>query len=409
MSRTAPLRSVCISLSLITLAALPASSIGADTVELSGGGHLTGKVQRKADYVIVTVDDDIQVAIQNSRVRRVVTSDQLKRYREMAARIGDDAERHYQMSRWCMADGNVPGDPQQYRQYHLRRAIEIDPEHVHARAALNYVKHKGDWVLTAKLMRDRGMIMQAGHWEPAESVAIEEVHEANNVESKKWIREVNRLTAVVVRNSSKSAEALQTIKAIRDPMAAEAIAKQLRNSREKGGQSRALRLVWINLLGQFRNSVAVEALVRAGIDENDQTMREAALNQLQQYGASSASATYLPMLKSNNNKLVNRAARALSWFPDPELALTYVDALVTTHQKESAPGPGMQVGFGTGGGGMQMGGKKTVERQSLTNPAVLSLVKTIEPEVDYGYDEAAWRRHFANKKTQFSGDLRRDP
>jgi hypothetical protein len=115
------------------------------------------------------------------------------------------------------------------------------------------------------------------------------------------------------------------------------------------------------------------------------------------------------MLKSNNNGLVNRAAQALSWFPDPELALTYIDALVTTHTKESAPGPGMQAGFGDGGGTFSMGGKKTVETTTRTNPAVLSLVKAIEPSVDHGYDEQAWQLHFAGKRTAFSGDLRRDP
>jgi hypothetical protein len=382
---------------------------GADTVELSGGGHLSGRVERKAEFVIVQVDDDVQVAIPASRVRRVVTGDQLASYREMAAAAGDDAERQYQLARWCMEDDHVPGDSQQYFRYHLRRAIAIDPEHVHARAALGYKKHEGKWVLTSELMRDRGMVLRAGHWEPAETVAIDEVLDSTSVEANKWIREVSRLTAVVLRNTAKSAEALETLQGITDPMAAAAVARQLRESGEQGTQTRALRMVWIQLLGKFRSSESVEALVRAGIDETDETIREAALDQLVQFGSSSAVATYLPMLKSNNNGLVNRAAQALSWFPDPELALTYIDALVTTHTKESAPGPGMQAGFGDGGGTFSMGGKKTVETTTRTNPAVLSLVKAIEPSVDHGYDEQAWQLHFAGKRTAFSGDLRRDP
>jgi hypothetical protein len=98
----------------------------------------------------------------------------------------------------------------------------------------------------------------------------------------------------------------------------------------------------------------------------------------------------------------------LSWFPDPELALTYIESLVTTHKQQSAPGPGMQVGFGDGGGGLSTGGKPTVVEQRRTNPAVLALVKTIEPDADYGYDEQAWLLHFARKRSKFSGDLRRD-
>jgi hypothetical protein len=168
-------------------------------------------------------------------------------------------------------------------------------------------------------------------------------------------------------------------------------------------------MLWVKLLGQFRNSVSVKALVHAGLVEDDEVIREAALGLLVDYGASSAVATYLPYLKGNDNKLVNRAARALSWFPDRELALTYVDALVTTHKKEFAPDPGMSLGFGNGGSGMQMGGKKKVKTDQRNNPAVLSLVKSIEPDADYGYDEQAWRRYFASQRSAFSGDLRRDP
>ncbi len=171
----------------------------------------------------------------------------------------------------------------------------------------------------------------------------------------------------------------------------------------------ALRLLWVRLLGQFRNVVSVEALVRAGLEESDETVREAALNELVEYGSGSAVATYLQYLSSNDNQLVNRAARALTWFPDRELVLTYIDALVTTHKTELAPGPGMQVGFGSGGGGMQMGGKKQVQVDQVKNPAALTLVKSVVPDVDYGYDEQAWKNYIASLRTAFSGDLRRDP
>ncbi len=399
-------------LSLALTASLPLlsdRSAIADTVELSGGGHLTGQVQRKANLVIVKIDDELQIAVDASRVRRVVTSDQLKPYREMAAKAGDDAENQYRLAIWCVTADNVPGDSQHYKRHHLRRAIELNPEHIKARAALGYTRHEGKWILTRQLMRDRGMIFSAGNgWELPEAVAIEDSQDATDTESKKWIREVKVLVAMVLRNSSKAPEAIQQLQAIRDPLAATAIAGQLEESRGKRSQSRALRMTWIKLLGQFRNSISVEALVKAGVAEDDEVIREAALDQLLEYGASSAVATYLPYLKKNDNKLLNRAARALTWFPDPELALTYVEALVTTHKTEFAPGPGMQVGFGDGGGGLQMGGKKQVQVETLRNPAVLTLLKSVEPDVDFGYDEKAWQNYFANKRTSFSGDLRRD-
>lgn len=383
--------------------------LSADTLEISGGGHLTGDVQRRADLVIVKVDDEIQVAIPASRVRRVVESDDLAEYRTLAERAGEDAERHYQLALWCVRSDSVSGDVQRYKRYHLQRAIDLDPDHAKARGALGYTRQDGKWIRTSDLMTQRGMVPRSGGWDLPEAAAIEDYQDAINVDARKWNREVKRLVAVVVRGSSKAPEALGSLSSIRDPLAATAIAQQLLESREAGSQSRELRMLWVRLLGQFRNITAVEALVRGGLEETDETVREACLNELIEYGSDSAVATYLQYLSSNDNKLVNRAARALTWFPDRELVLTYIDALVTTHKAELAPGPGMQVGFGSGGGGMQMGGKKQVQVDQVQNPAALTLLKTVMPDVDYGYDEQAWRNYIASRRTAFSGDLRRDP
>ncbi len=403
-------RSVLAAFFAFPLVLFPLIEASADTVELRGGGHLTGQVVRKPDWVIVKVDDEVQVAIQPSRVIRVVTSDQLQTYRNKVIEAGNDAELHYQLGIWCVTGDNVPGDSQQYLRYHMQRAIELDPDHAQARASLGYKKDDGKWVRTADLMRDRGMIRRGGDWELPEAVAIEDIEDAANVESKKWIREVSRLTKNVLIGSAKSQESMEALQAITDPLAAEAIARQLNESRGKQTQSRAMRLLWVKLLGRFKNSISVRALVIAGIDEQDETVREAALEQLVEYGSSTAVANYILRLKSNDNQLVNRAARALTWFPDPELALTYVDALVTTHTQQIAGGAGMQAGFDDqGGGGLAMGGKPKVIKTPRTNPAVYTLIKLIEPNVDHGYDEEAWQLHFANQRNAYSGDLRRDP
>lgn len=389
-------------------AGLPDTAVRADTVEISGGGHLTGEASRKPDSVIVRVDDEIHVALPASRVRRVVDSEQLEAYRVRATQAGNDAELHYQLAVWCVTGSNVPGDSKHYRDHHLKRAITLNPEHAKARAGLGFKKQNGKWIRTSDLMRGRGMISRAGRWELPESVAIEDYQQDTDVNAKKWIKEVKRLVALVLRNTKKSPEALAELQAIEDPLASSAIAEQLTDSRERGNQSRTLRMLWIRLLGKFRDSVSVKTLVEAGLLEEDDVIREAALDQLVQYGAGSAVATYLPCLTKNDNVLVNRAARALAWFPDPELAMNYVDALVTTHKTEQAPSSAINAGFGDGGGGLQTGGKKKVYVQTRKNPAVLALLQAIEPEVDYGYDEQRWREHFANKRSTFSGDLRRD-
>ncbi len=382
----------------------------ADTVEISGGGHVSGSVKRvsetKVPYVVVEVDSDIRVAIPESRVRRVVTSDELAEYRRRAAIAGNDAELNYELARWCSGKYLTA----QFR-YHMQRAITLKPDHAYARAALNYVQDNGQWVKHADLQRSRGMISVGGVWQLPEVVAIQKTQEENEIASKKWIKDIARLRSQFMTGGKAGPEAFATISAIEDPLAASAIAGELMDSRRPNKvQPRQLRQLWIKLLGRFENMVAVEALVRTGVEENDDVIREAALEQLQQYGAGSAVATYVPMLKSNNNQEVNRAARALSFFANSELTFPLIDALVTEHKTTTPAGPAMQFGFGDNGNvGTQMGSKPKTTVTPKQNPAVLSVLKTIEPDVDYGYNETRWREHFARKLTAYDGDLRRDP
>ena len=389
----------------------PITRSTADTVELSGGGHVSGIVKRvdaePSPYVVVKLEDELYLKLPESRVRRVVKSDELAEYRRLVVAAGDDAERHYRLAIWCktqVAEAGLPLLPQ-YR-YHMQRAIALDPEHEDARASLKYVRHRGGWAKYADVKRAEGLISVAGRWKLPEVEAAEQRKKQTDVQAKKWIRKVSRLCASAQRGN---AEALAELRAIEDPLAAEAVARELDASRGNRSQNRQLRSLWLSLLSKFQNQTAVKALVKAGVEESDDVIREAALESLQQYGRSSAIATYTAMLKSNDNGDVLRAARALSFFPDPELAMTYVDALVTSHKKVEAPRAGTNAGFSSNGsGGFATGGKPKVIVRNLKNPPALTLLKMIEPGVDFGYNESRWREYFAHKWASYSGDLRRD-
>lgn len=301
---------------ILTVISFPACS-RADTVEISGGGHLDGRVKRSPDYVVVEVDDEIQVAIPASRVRSVVMSDDLAEYRRNAEKAGNDAELHYQLAIWCVTADNVPGRSDYYKRFHMRRAIELDPDHAKARGSLGYKKQGNRWVTRTDLMHDRGMISVKGKQVLPESFAIEEANDEAEVASKLWIKDINRLVGIVSKNSSKSGEAYATLEAIDDPLAASAIASQLNDSRGKQTQSAAMRKLWVRLLSKFKNGPSVRALVLAGVDEPDPTIREMALTSLQAYGSGSAVASYLPMLRSGDHGIVNRAAECFRTFRIP--------------------------------------------------------------------------------------------
>jgi hypothetical protein len=383
----------------------------ADGVKLTGGGHLSGKVRRvpdaKVPYIVVEVDTGLRVALRASQIRQVVEDKNLAEYARRAKIAGNDAELNYMLARWCKENLLLAQN-----RYHMQRAIEIDPDHAYARAALGYSKEQNEWVLYDELQRSRGMIkVGTGGWQLPEVAAMQAAQDEADVGAKKWIKEIGKLRTAAMRGGESGAEAIATLSAIEDPLAAGAVAKELLDSRgANSSQPRELRRLWVKLLGRFHNLPALEGLTRAGVEETDDVIREAALEELQEYGSSAAIATYVPMLKSNNNSEVNRAARALSFFPDPELALTITDALVTEHKSTQAVGGGTQAGFTPdGGGAFTSGGKTVVVTQKLNNPAALTVLKMIESEVDYGFDEVRWREHFANKRAGYQGDLRRDP
>ncbi|TWT74330.1 HEAT repeat domain-containing protein [Allorhodopirellula solitaria] len=389
---------------------LPCSTAQAGTVELSGGGQLTGEVKaaKKPDgstaHAVVRVDDDLAIAVAGTHVRQTVVAADLQEYRQRAAAAGQDAEAQFKLAHWCKLNTLLP----QHR-YHLTRTIELDPDHRFARAALGYIRHdtKSGWISAEALRRDQGLIRAKRGWVLPEVLASRNQADEADKQSKLWIRKFRRLHNNAIRGDS---EAMAEIQAIEDPAATQAIAAELLRSRNSKGNLRSLRMVYVKLLGRLHNSGAVSTLVEMGLNESDELLREESLRQLTQYGASSAVATYAPLLRSTSPSQVEAAARALTFFPDPELAFNYVDALVTEKQSKIQVGSGgTQAGFGDNGvSGLSQGAQTFTRTTSVRHPAVLELLKTIAPGADYGYVEAAWRRHFAALRNPPRRDLRRD-
>ena len=403
--------SVTIGSFLLAVVAVTVSA-NADTVELLAGVQVDGKIVRTNDSgprpnVVIEVDPGLRIAVPQSRIRKTISDADLSWYKSQLDVVGEDADAHYQLARECIKNGLLA-----QRDYHFRRAIEIDPNHSRARGALGYAREGNSWVLFDELQRQRGMISVGGTWKVSEVYAREKMRDQINDGSNIWVKELNSLRTAYLRQNKRSADALASIQAIEDPLASQALAEALEKSRGKDSDPQSLRRIYVKRLSALKTSTAVQALVKTGFEEPDTGIRTEALMQLQEYGARSAVATYLKILSSPKSTplSVSAALRALNYFPDPELWKEYVDALVTTHQSVSAAGPGMQAGRSSSGGmGLGMGSNPEVRTDYQNNPGALSLLKQIAPDVDYRYDQAAWRNHFANQLMQAPSDLRRDP
>ncbi|WP_153556220.1 HEAT repeat domain-containing protein [Roseimaritima sediminicola] len=379
------------------------------TLELTNGVRVTGKARSvdnaKRPYTLLETEDGLRVALPQGDIRRTRSDELTEQYRRLAAAVPDDAEAHFEMARWC-----TKNRLKAQSRFHMRRVIELDPEHGTAREALGYVKRRDEWIPRAQWERERGLVRSGGRYHLPEDLAEQLASKETQTKIKRWAPDIARLRKTVLRGGDRAAEALQALQAIDDPLAAVAIGDELTDPRNRH-QPQSLRLLWVDLLGRMRTPAAVRPLVEVGVKEPDPVIREAALERLSQYGYRSAQFTYAPMLKSSNNKEVNSAAAALAELPNPELRFQLVDALVTEHVvPKGGPSTEMNVMMGQNGGagGLQMGGKPTTKKERKTNPHVLAALKVIAPEVDFQYDEPRWRQYFAQQLSSYRGDLRRD-
>lgn len=379
-----------------------------DTLELHLGGQVVGQSQLVkedgVDRIHVTMEDGFELILPSGRVSRVTASADRKMasYRRAAADAGNDAQAHWELARKC----TKLGFSDQFR-YHLQRAIAIDPDHKQARASLGYQRDSnGKWVNRIDLNRRRGLVYTGGvRWETPELNQREKYRDEVKKRTGTWNRDLTLMIRNVERDRPNALAALQ---AISDPLATKAITSKL----ESGQGSRQRRLLWVTLLGRFKTSASVQTLVKTAMNDQDARIRSVAITQLREFGQNSAVGHYLAYLRSDSapSTDVDNAARVLQSFPDSELALDYVNGLVSVSKNLVGGGAGITGSFGSGGGGgLSTGSKPQEVRQEVRNPEVHALLRMIEPNADYGYNEDAWRRHFAGQRSHFEGDLRRDP
>ena len=83
--------------------------------------------------------------------------------------IADTAAAQWELAQWCR-EHKLSAE----REVHLRRVIELDPDHVEARRALGYSKIDGQWTTQEEAMTKRGYVRYKGQWKTPQEVEIAE-------------------------------------------------------------------------------------------------------------------------------------------------------------------------------------------------------------------------------------------
>jgi len=397
---------------LASVAFVLASSVQAEVFVLKSGGRVEGEVlnpnRERGQPWQVKTEEGVKLALADSAVSRVIAKTDLDRqYETLLPKLENTVEAQWGMAEWCKEAGLM-----EQRKRHLQAVIALDPNHAEARRALGYQKRGSRWLTQDEFMQSVGYVRYKGAWRTRQEIEIESRETQQELAAKKLRKDINLWIDQIASGGRLHDTAEKNLNAINDPTAAPALAEIIGNSE----QPRALRKKCLEILAKLPPGLATGTLVRVAMDDSDESVRDACIDELKRQGTYSVLSSFTGELRSKDNNRVNRAGDCLARLGDKDATLPLINALVTQHQfvvqQGNAPPGGMSATFSPNGapgaGGMAMGGKPKIEKRYLQNSGVRGALVTMYPDAgNLQYDIDAWRAWYAKTQTTSNVDLRR--
>lgn len=389
---------------VLLLSVLPVGAARADLFVLPNQGIIQGELVNKNEtprekYIINTIQGG-QITLEKDQVLEVRRESAAQQeYEKVRGQYPDTVDGHWRLSEWCRQNLLLPS-----REVHLKRILELEPEHEQARRGLGYVRDNGKWTTQEETMTSRGYVKYKGKWMLPQEVELLEADRKAELVEKEWIRDIKRLREAL--NTDKSDKALDSIKKITDPNAIKAIRGQLEI--EKSPQ---IRKLWVQALGRIDSLAACDLLVQVSLHDVDQEIRLCAVDELAAKKQPEVVNMYLKALRTNDNPTINRAAAGLAAMEDSAAIAPLIDVLVTTHKYKVTEGSqGIATRFPTGGsgaGGLSMGSKTTIVNQQVSNESVRDALVQLAG-VNFNFDVDKWKAWQAQRQKEGLINVRRD-
>ncbi len=391
------------------LLALNPATLRADVFVLSSGGRIEGELlnpeQAPREIYVVQTPAGGQVTLDKTQVEQVVVKSPAElAYEQWLLKMPNTADGHWKMSEWCRTNGLTA-----QRDFHLEAAIVRDPNHADARRALGYGNLDGRWVKADDYRISQGEVRYQGAWRLRQEVALEQMQRDAELAQKEWRSKLKMWRSWI--GKKRSEEAIANIKAIRDPMAAMALGEMLEDE-----QLRQMKLLYIEVLGKLPHSAGGAALIKRALDDDDEAVRDACLDQLVECAPVHAVKAFVSVLEQatkatdpKSNVTINRAGVGLARMNDRSAVRPLIEALSTKHKivLSSSGGMGIGAAFSNAGpGGLSMGGKPQVVERDIPNQGVLEALRVLTGE-DFRYDKDAWKNWYAESHTPPNVNLRR--
>ena len=300
----------------------------------------------------------------------------------------DTVEGQWELAQWCR-DRTLLAE----RERHLRRVLELDPDHAEARRLLGYVSRDGQWTSREEMMRADGFVLYGGRWMLPQAVRLLEQERKIKAAQGEWKQKINRWQGWL--DSNREALARENIRQINDPFAVDALVDGLKTEKRDW-----VRLLFVEALARIGTARAEQALAYWALADPSEEVRLTCLDYLKKRHSPAVVDYFIGKLRSTDNSEVNRAAVALRELGDPSAIGPLIEALVTTHKiKISSGNPGqITTSFGTGGVGMSVGGGPVLVTQAFQNRQVLDALVALSGGTNFGFDQARWRAWYANQR-----------
>lgn len=382
-----------------------------ETFELFNGGSIEGELLNpdqspRVDYRIRTTRGDT-ITLTTAQVKGPARKSEAQVwYETWVPKMPDGLEGHLKMAQACKQRGL---DVEAH--FHFQKVIAEDPDHEAARRALGYSKIQGEWNKQDIFYRERGFVRHKGKWRVPQEIELDQAREAQREIELEWSKKIRLWRSWAMRRRNLAADGMANLAAIDDPQAASILADMLQEKDEP----RELRRIYVEVLGPMQVPASTFALARRVLIDEDEHIRDRALEFLAKRGDKGAVRIFTGSLQDSNNNIVNRAAMALNRMQDPDSILPLIEALTTKHKFLITTGGGeMNPTFGSGPnqgglGGFSAGGNKPqIILRELQNGAVRDALVSITSGTNFGFNKEAWRTWYSLQNLPDQINLRRD-
>lgn len=404
------------------LSLISSSAFATEVFQLSQGGQLIGKWLNQEENLRTHYDLEtttgIKLKLDRSQVAKVVHQRPAEEeYARVRSEYADTAEAQWDLAEWCRVQ-----NLQHRRQDHLKRVVELDPDHLRARAALGYTRGADGWMTQAQRMQKNGYVLYRGRWRLTQEVELMDQKEKQDRAEKEWFRKLKMYRGWLADRSDRNFDkANKLLKELDDPYAVKALKEFLEEEPDE-----EVRKKYVEALAHIGTLAAKEALaIRTLVDPVDE-VRYTAMDQFQEKDPDLVT-MYLRALRSKDNTIINRAAEGLKKLKHPAAAGALIDSLVTSHKfKVTVGNPGsMSMSFaqpssgmaqsavnptggsGFGGIGFSAGGGTQVVTQIVSNQKVLDALVSLTGE-NFQFNVNQWKFWLSSQKSPATAGARRD-